>query len=242
MNESLLAAQRFFNNLRRAFESAGGGPATGPPLWKTLLEAEEGGPITGPGGPTTGPGGGPITGPGGPTTGPGGGPITGPGGEHFQCDAEQPSRVRVDIEFDHTIQEILDRVMRAKPKEHDLKTITEMSRWLWAYRRKYSDPPEPDIHPPDAGVVAQFLAIAELPRLQALLYDMMTDRVVPGYSWGWFITVGLNRIHGIKSSIVKERRRQLHLLRTQTRGRIQDSESAELLRGVCAATKMGRPA
>lgn len=219
------------------FEGQRGGPPAGPPLWESLLEVDRQ--------PShvdrqTAQVGGPATGPGGPPTGPGGGPRAGPGGVNFQHDPPPPSRARVEIEFDNTIQEILDRVMQAKPKEHDSKTLTEMTRWLWAYRRKYSDPPEPDIHPPDAGVVAQFLAITELPRLQALLYDLMTDKVVPGYSWGWFITVGLQRIHGIKAHTVKQRRRQLHLLRTKQRARIADSGSAELLQGAVDATRMGR--
>ena len=62
---------------------------------------------------------------------------------------------------------------------------------------------------PDDAITAQFLAVAEWPRLDALLYDLAAERKEAGYSYGWYVTVALQRIHGLSPARVREMRARL---------------------------------
>ena len=62
---------------------------------------------------------------------------------------------------------------------------------------------------PDDAIAAQFLAVAEWPRLEALLCDLAAERKEAGYSYGWYVTVALQRIHGLSPARVREMRARL---------------------------------
>jgi hypothetical protein len=62
---------------------------------------------------------------------------------------------------------------------------------------------------PDDAITAQFLTVAEWPRLEALLCDLAAERKEAGYSYGWYITVALQRIHGLSPARVREMRARL---------------------------------
>lgn len=67
---------------------------------------------------------------------------------------------------------------------------------------------EKDRHQPDDKILAQFLAIAPWPRLLGLLIDIQNERLEVGYSYGWFLTVALQRLHGIEWSPARKRAAQ----------------------------------
>lgn len=117
------------------------------------------------------------------------------------------STAAVDIDISITI---LDRVLKARPTKADPAALTEARNWIWGYQRKHGR--EPNAHPPDDLIVAQFLAVDEWPRLQAMLYELMAERKEPGYSYAWFISVALQRIHGIAPAAIKQRRATLKLV------------------------------
>jgi hypothetical protein len=65
----------------------------------------------------------------------------------------------------------------------------------------------PDLR--DDAIPAQFLTVAEWPRLEALLCDLAAERKEAGYLYGWYVTVALQRIHGLSPARVREMRTRL---------------------------------
>lgn len=92
--------------------------------------------------------------------------------------------------------------------------LTEAGNWLHSYQLKFGR--EPNAHPPDAKIVAQILTVAPWPQLQDLLYDLMAERKQPGHSYAWYLTVALQRIHGISPQVQKAQRTALKVLRGRT--------------------------
>lgn len=147
---------------------------------------------------------------------------------------------RLDIESEAT--EVLDRVLKASETRTDAELLTTARRWLHGYCCKLGT--DPNCHPPDNRIVAQFLAIAEWPRLERLLYDLLAERRPPGYSYAWFISVALQRIHGIHATRLKARRAELKLVRAGHGAAAPPPEqtanpewSAQLLTGLVACAK-----
>ena len=57
---------------------------------------------------------------------------------------------------------------------------------------------EEGTHPPDDLVTAQFLSLAEPSQLQHLIYNLLSLSPSPKiHSYGWFVSVGLQQLHGI---------------------------------------------
>ncbi len=108
----------------------------------------------------------------------------------------------VDIDID---SDTIDRLLKAKPTDFDPQRRSAARQWLHGYALKFGR--EPDCHPPDDRIVAQFLAIAPWPRLEGLLYELMAERKAPGSNYAaWFIAVALQRIHGIAPGTLARRR------------------------------------
>ena len=57
---------------------------------------------------------------------------------------------------------------------------------------------------PDNAITAQFLAVAEWPKLAALLADLAGERKEAGHSYGWYVTVALQRLHGISPEQLRQ--------------------------------------
>jgi hypothetical protein len=90
--------------------------------------------------------------------------------------------------------------------------LAAFTHWLHGYMRKFgrdeTNRPIPEPHPPTPDLVAQFLAIAEPRRLGTLLDSLALDRKTC-HSYGWFVAVALQRIHGITVNAQKAIRAQL---------------------------------
>ena len=111
----------------------------------------------------------------------------------------------IDFDFDKTI----DRLQKAKKADFD-NSIFEVARMkIASHHAKYAREENrlPDL--PDDAITAQFLAVAEWPRLEALLDDLAAERKEAGYSYGWYVTVALQRIHGLSPARVREMRTRL---------------------------------
>ena len=108
---------------------------------------------------------------------------------------------------------MLDRVLAARPKHFQEQTLQEAKRWLHGYAAKFPAPGSEHPHPPDGAVTAQFLAIAPWPRLLGVIYDLMAERKQCGQSYQWFVTVALQRVHGIQPDQLKAARAELKLVR-----------------------------
>jgi hypothetical protein len=137
----------------------------------------------------------------------------------------------VDIEgFDSSSESVIDRLLKANPKRETPERLAEARRWLHGYAAKFGRAPNP--HPPDDKICAQFLAIAEWPRLEGVLLDLMGERKEAPHSYAWFVSVALQRIHGIEPKKLRDRRQQLKLVRKheQLAGNVADPEfSATIL-------------
>jgi hypothetical protein len=107
---------------------------------------------------------------------------------------------------------IIDRLLKASPKAFTQGELTEARRWVHGYQLKYGR--EQNAHPPDDKILAQLLTAAPLPRLIALIHELMGDRKEPGGQYSWYVTVALQRIHGVKPETLKARRAALRIVRT----------------------------
>ena len=123
-----------------------------------------------------------------------------------------PPRARVDFDFDNS-DPIIDRVLKSKPKDADPAAATELRKLLHSYQAKWGPTPNP--HPPDATITAQILAIAPIGELVKLFTDMFLTREAPGERYSWFLTVALQRIHGISPQTTARRRAELRLIHGQ---------------------------
>ena len=121
-----------------------------------------------------------------------------------------PLTAAVDSIYDST--STIDRLLRAKPHQFDTKLLETARHWLHGYQLKFGR--DPNAHPPDDPITAQFLAVADWIQLERLLYDLMAERKEPGTSYAWYVTVALQRIHGIQPTRLKARRAELKLLGT----------------------------
>jgi hypothetical protein len=92
-------------------------------------------------------------------------------------------------------RDLIDRLQKACPENCEASELRELSRWVHGYQLKWGR--DKHAHAPDAHVLSQLLAVAPLPRLISLITDLMQERKEPGYSYGWYVTVAIQRIHGI---------------------------------------------
>ena len=72
---------------------------------------------------------------------------------------------------------------------------------------------------PDDQITAQFLATAEWPRLSTCCMTCSAKAKQPSFSWGWYVTVALQRIHGISPDKVRALREKVR--KTATYGAIK---------------------
>jgi hypothetical protein len=121
---------------------------------------------------------------------------------------KERASMRVDsIEFD--FDKIIDRLQKAKKGDFE-ESIFEVARMkIASHHAKYAREENQLPRLPDDAITAQFLAVAEWPRLEALLYDLAAERKEAGYSYGWYVTVALQRIHGLSPARIREMRARL---------------------------------
>jgi hypothetical protein len=111
----------------------------------------------------------------------------------------------IDFDFDKTV----DRLQKAKKGDFN-ESIFEAARMkIASHHAKYAREANRLPGLPDDAITAQFLAVAEWPRLEDLLYDLAAERKEAGYSYGWYVTVALQRIHGLSPARVREMRARL---------------------------------
>jgi hypothetical protein len=122
---------------------------------------------------------------------------------------------------------VIDRLAKAKAKNYDAEQLVEARNFLHSYKCKFGR--ERHAHAPTDEEVAKFLSVASWPQLSNLLYELMAERKEAGYSYAWFWTVALQRIHGIGPSEQRKIRTQLFEAR---RPRPAPAEQQPLLENV----------
>jgi len=149
-----------------------------------------------------------------------GGPVVGPpvwatlppvpGGVASQ--QGHPSEPVPPVDISIQSDSILDRVLTAKPTHFDRRDLSELRPWVDGYWRQFG-PLGRDAHPLDDTLLAQLLTVAPLEQLIRLLKALFEERKKPELSPGWFITIALQREHGIEPAATKARRADLRIAR-----------------------------
>lgn len=118
-------------------------------------------------------------------------------------------RARIDFDFDSS--SIIDRLLKASPKNQNADDMATVKKWVHGYHAKLGR--EKDPHPPDDRILAQLLAVGSADRIVAVIQDLMAERQEPGYKYGWYVTVALQRIHGIRPEALEAKRAELKAVR-----------------------------
>lgn len=113
----------------------------------------------------------------------------------------------------------LRRIAAARPRDFPPELLRSASAQLGHLRRKLGrDPSDRNAPNPDPTITAQFLAISKWPVLADFISLVLCDRITPGRSNAWWITVAIEKIHGITPD-------QQRSFRQQTRPRPQLSRT-----------------
>ncbi|MBL8230338.1 MAG: hypothetical protein JNL98_17750 [Bryobacterales bacterium] len=136
-----------------------------------------------------------------------GGPVAGP--PPTENAGLAPAARSVDI--DESSTRTIDRLLSATPAKADPDLLSQARKWLHGYQCKFG--PDRDPHPPDDRILSQFLAVAPWEQLLRLIYDLMAERKQPGSSYAWYVSVALQRIHGIQPQVLKQRRAELRIVK-----------------------------
>lgn len=121
----------------------------------------------------------------------------------------------------------IESLLRARPNQFSRQRLDLAARWMYGLTLKLAR--EKDRHPPDEKICAQFLAIAGWPRLLSVLMDIQNERLEVGYSYGWFLTVALQRIYGIEWSPARQRAAKREAAQLRAVPRPQDAPPAPLV-------------
>jgi hypothetical protein len=108
------------------------------------------------------------------------------------------------------LTQILDRVLKARPSDFDSDDLDALRGWLHHVMCKNG--PRRNPHVPDLVVTAQVLACAPMAALIPMLRDLLDANTRVGSQYGWFVTVALDRIHGIRAEELAARRAALKLV------------------------------
>ena len=175
----------FINDLgagRVTSPSPGGGPSDGPPM-------PGGGLPDGPPMGTYPQGAGPTDGP--PRAGRGG---LSPAGETL---FEMAPELLLESRSRDRGIDILEGVLKAKPKDFPSEQLDEVRRLLHYYEQKLGDPRR---HPPTPEECAPLLALAPFPQIREVVQALLMERRRPGEKYAWWLAVLADRVHGVRWS------------------------------------------
>ena len=113
---------------------------------------------------------------------------------------------------------MIDRIQNSKKGDFDDEVFEAARNLIASHHAKFAREGYQMPGLPDDQITAQFLAIAEWPRLCRMLHDLLTERQQTSYSWGWYVTVALQRIHGISPDKLRQVREKLRNTETPRAG------------------------
>ena len=99
---------------------------------------------------------------------------------------------------------LIDRIQNSKKADFDDDVFEAARNLIASHHAKFAREGCQLPGKPDDQITAQFLAIADWPRLSHMLHDLLTERQQSSFSWGWYVTVALQRIHGISPNSLRE--------------------------------------
>lgn len=104
---------------------------------------------------------------------------------------------------------LIDRLQKAQKSDFNDEVFEQARNLIASHQAKFAREGSKLVGLPDDQITAQFLAIAEWPTLSSMLYDLVSERKQPSFSWAWYVTVALQRVHGISPERVREVRPRL---------------------------------
>jgi hypothetical protein len=143
---------------------------------------------------------------------------------------------RIDRRQNSTIDpriSIIDRLLSADPRKTDPGDLAHAKRWVYGYQCKFgrnersNGPYHP--HPPDDKVLSQICAALNPIELENFIHEISGESPPPqpGHQYSWYVTVALQRRHGIAPEFLRQRRAELRIVRE--RGRALHGEQQPLL-------------
>jgi hypothetical protein len=138
---------------------------------------------------------------------------------------------------------ILDRVFKSEVRDHDRQTLEYIGHRLHSYMAKFGrhddgraflDTPGEPPPPPDKAILARLMATAEPPQLARLLDDLWSEagqklamhphqeNALQPRSYGWFVTIALERIHHIHWSQTAQATADWHVHKKSQQPRAAD--------------------
>ncbi|MFL6450936.1 MAG: hypothetical protein ACJ746_25145 [Bryobacteraceae bacterium] len=134
-----------------------------------------------------------------------------PNGKPSTCEpahienASAPAESIEKNDFDN----LIDRLQKAKKSDFNDEVFEQARNLIASHHAKFAHGGCQMPGLPDDQITAQFLAVADWPRLNRTLHDLMSERKQSSHSWGWYVTVALQRIHGISPDTVRGMREKL---------------------------------
>lgn len=104
---------------------------------------------------------------------------------------------------------LIDRIQNSKKADFDDEVFEAARNLIASHHAKFAREGCQLPGKPDDQITAQFLAVADWPRLSRMLHDLLTERHQSSFSWGWYVTVALQRIHGISPDEARGMRTKL---------------------------------
>jgi hypothetical protein len=121
---------------------------------------------------------------------------------------ENASAPAESIEKDD-FKNLIDRIQNSKKADFEEEVFEAARNLIASHHAKFARDGCQLPGKPDDQITAQFLAVADWPRLSRTLHDLLTERQSTSFSWGWYVTVALQRIHGISPDRVRGIRERL---------------------------------
>ncbi len=126
----------------------------------------------------------------------------------------QQLRPTLDIRYDSI--KTIDRVLNPLSQPHDAEKIAWWTTHLHELMRKLGGR-FADSRPPDHEVVRQILNTGPEESIKGVIRDLVIKRIPVGDKYSWFISVMLQRLHGIPSDLTADRRDELKEIREAAR-------------------------
>lgn len=119
------------------------------------------------------------------------------------------ANARADSIEKNDFEKTIDRLLKAKKGDYDASLFELARNTIASHHAKFARPGNQLPGLPDDSITAQFLAVAEWPRLSDLFSDLAAERKEAGHSYGWYVTVALQRTRGTSPEQVRDMRCRL---------------------------------
>ena len=140
-----------------------------------------------------------------------------PNGKSSTCEPAhiENASARAESIEKNDFDNLIDRLQKAKKSDFHDEVFEQARNLIASHHAKFAHEGSHIPGLPDDQITAQFLAVADWPRLSRTLYDLMSERKQSSHSWAWYVTVAVQRIHGISPDKLRALRENFGNTRTR---------------------------